>query len=145
MKLTNEEGRKLLNKQAKKKPVTKWPEPKLSESGKQTESIKLFIKPLSVNNAWQGKRFRSDAYNEYRKAIKRLLPAIELPPPPYCLSFVFGFSNNASDLDNPVKCIQDILAENYGFNDKLITELHIKKEIVAKGSEFIQFDIKTAL
>ena len=42
MKLTNEEGRKLLNKQAKKKPVTKWQLPKLTESQQQSESVDWF-------------------------------------------------------------------------------------------------------
>jgi Holliday junction resolvase RusA-like endonuclease len=144
MKLTNEQGRELLKLQGKKKPVTKWQQPKLSGSQQQAEGIRLDIKPLSVNAAWQGKRFKTPAYSSYEKSVLDLLPEMQIPEPPYRLSFVFGFSNKASDLDNPVKMIQDLLSKKYGFNDKLITELHIKKELVSKGAEFIQFEIKTA-
>jgi Holliday junction resolvase RusA-like endonuclease len=106
--------------------------------------IRLDIKPLSVNLAWKGQRFRTTAYKTYQIQVRQLLPAIQLPEPPYKLSFVFGFSNSASDLDNPVKCVQDIIATHYGFNDKLIVELNIKKELVKKGNEFIEFELLTA-
>lgn len=107
--------------------------------------MKLNIKPLSVNLAWQGRRYRTDAYRKFQKDLTLLLPSLTLPDPPYKISFVFGFSNNASDLDNPLKCVQDIIAAKYGFNDKLITELNIKKEVVSKGEEFIKFEIIRAV
>lgn len=55
----------------------------------------------------------------------------------HTLHIEFGFSNKASDLDNPVKPILDILQKKYGFNDRDIYELHIKKTIVPKGNEYI--------
>ena len=73
-----------------------------------------------------------------------MLPKLAMPEPPYKLEFVFGFSNRACDLDNPVKMCQDILSKKYGFNDKHIIELHVRKEIVPKGAEFIEFNITTA-
>lgn len=118
---------------------------KLAADREQAEPIvRLDIKPLSVNQAWCGKRFKTPAYLQYEKEVLSILPKINLPEPPYRISFVFGFSNNASDLDNPVKLVQDILSKKYGFNDKLITELSIKKQVVKKGSEFIQFEILNA-
>lgn len=106
--------------------------------------MKLDIKPLSVNEAWKGRRFKTDKYSRYEKAVLLMLPKIAIPDPPYKLSLVFGFSSLASDIDNPVKNFVDCLSKKYGFNDKLITELHIKKELVSKGSEFIQFEILNA-
>jgi hypothetical protein len=41
MKLTNQEGRELLNGK-KKKPVTRWQQPKLTESQQQAESVAWF-------------------------------------------------------------------------------------------------------
>lgn len=124
--------------------AVKCPEKKQSESQQQSECVKLEIKPLSVNKAWKGQRFKTDAYRRYEQSVLLLLPQIILPEPPYKLSLVFGFSNLACDLDNPAKCFIDCMQKAYGFNDKHITELNIKKELVAKGGEFITFQILTA-
>ena len=101
----------------------------------------ILIKPLSVNEAWQGKRFKSNKYKIYETAVMLLLPSIKIVPPPYRLNLVLGFSNKASDIDNPVKLILDILQKKYGINDKHIEILHIEKQIVKKNNEFICFEI----
>lgn len=101
------------------------------------------LKPLSVNEAWQGKRFKTPAYKKYEKDILLLLPKIELPAAPYEIYFKFGFSSVSSDWDNPIKPFQDILAKKYGFNDKLIFRAVVERCKVDKGNEFIQFEIKT--
>lgn len=129
----------------KAKKAPKWGAmPKQSESEQKCEGVRLEIKPLSVNRAWKGQRFKSDTYKQYEKAVLLMLPQISLPAPPYRLSLVFGFSNLASDLDNPAKCFIDCMQKAYGFNDKHITELHIKKTLVPKGQEYIEFNILTA-
>lgn len=102
-------------------------------------NITLFTKPLSVNEVWKGKRFKTIAYSRYEKQIMALLPAIEIESV-HTLHIEFGFSNKASDLDNPVKPILDILQKKYGFNDCDIYELNIKKTIVTKGNEYIQIN-----
>jgi hypothetical protein len=33
------------------------------------------IKPLSVNKAWQGKRFKTNEYKQYEKEVSLLLPS----------------------------------------------------------------------
>ena len=48
-----------------------------------------------------------------------------------------------SDVDNGAKPFIDILQKKYGFNDNQIYELHLYKEIVDKGNEFIDFSIQT--
>ena len=102
---------------------------------------KLNIKPLSVNEAWQGQRFKTDKYKQYEQDVLLMLPKIKLPEPPFKLSLEFGFSNSASDLDNPVKCFTDCLQKKYGFNDKHIFELHVIKTKTEKGKEFIKFEL----
>lgn len=97
---------------------------------------------MSVNEAWQGKRFKTKKYNQYQKNCLMLLPSFKMPLPPYKVTLVYGFSNKLSDIDNPTKQIVDILQKKYKFNDKDIYEMVLKKEIVAKGSEFIIIDIQ---
>ena len=106
-------------------------------------SNKINIKPLSVNQAWQCRRFKSKAYINYEVSLMALLPKITLPPPPYEVYFKFGFSNSASDWDNPCKPLQDILQKKDKFNDKLIYRAVVEKVKVKKGCEFIEFDIKS--
>lgn len=101
------------------------------------------IKPLSVNACWQGRRFKTSAYKAYENELLCTLPQKKLPKPPYRVYFEFGFSNKASDWDNPVKIFQDILQKKYGFNDKDIYEAFIKKVIVSKGAEYISFSMET--
>lgn len=103
--------------------------------------IELQIKPLSVNDAWQGKRFKTPKYNKYEKDVLFLLPKIEMPKPPYLVTLIFHFSSSLSDIDNPVKPFLDILQKKYGINDKDIRTLVVNKFIVDKGEESIKFEI----
>ena len=70
-----------------------------------------------------------------------MLPKIQLPAPPFYVEYTFGVSNMASDLDNPVKPITDILQKKYGFNDSRIHKMVIGKMKVEKGKEYIEFSI----
>ena len=101
------------------------------------------IKPLSVNEAYQGRRFRTPKHDLFKTEIKYLLPQwLELPEPPYVIIFEFGVSSPLSDGDNLVKCTQDSIADKYGFNDRLIKRWIVDIELVKKGEEYIKFDLK---
>jgi len=102
---------------------------------------KIQIKPLSINVAWQGKRFKTPAYKTYEGYVLLLLPKTKIPSGKLSVFFEFGFSNKLSDIDNPVKPFMDILQKKYGFNDSRVYELKLKKTIVKKGNEFIKFSI----
>jgi len=106
-------------------------------------AIKVDIKPITSNRAWQGRRFKSKQYIAYSKMVLALLPAINLPAPPYLIEWEFGFSNKLSDLDNPIKSTQDLICQKYGFNDRDIYELNVRKKIVRKGEEYFKFRIST--
>jgi len=103
------------------------------------------IKPLSINCAFQGKRFKTNKYKNYEKSCFLLLPKIKVPEGKLKVDLVFGFSSKLSDADNPVKCFIDILQKKYDFNDNKIYEYSIKKVDVKKGSEFIEFNITSIL
>jgi len=109
-------------------------------------NFKLNEKPLSINEAWQGKRFKTPAYKRYEEAMLLLMPKGRVDLDQMLrIEFFFGFSNKASDLDNPVKLLMDIAQKKYGFNDKMVFELNVRKCIVKKGEEFIQMGIYNLL
>lgn len=101
------------------------------------------IKPLSVNRAWKGKRYKTDEYDRYIKDVLSLLPTkIDFPDPKNIkLAIEWGFSSKASDCSNPIKLFEDCLVKKYGVDDRHIQELHVFKAIVKKGSEYIKFRI----
>lgn len=103
--------------------------------------IKIDIKPMSVNEAWQGKRYKTDAYKLYERTLLFMLPKIKLPEPPFQLEFEFGFSSSRSDWDNPIKPLQDILQKKYDFNDKDVFKAVVTKTKVAKGEDYLKFKI----
>ncbi len=103
----------------------------------------LNIKPLSVNECWQGKRFKTKKYLAYEKHVLFSLKPIILLNPPFKIYFEFGMSNSASDWDNPVKPLQDILQKKYKFDDKDIHEAEVRKIKVKKGDEYFSFEIKS--
>jgi len=103
---------------------------------------RIDIKPLSVNKAWQGKRYKTKDYKTYEKAVYHLLPILTIPEGPLSIYLEFGFSNSQADWDNPIKPFQDILQFKYAFNDSRIHEAHVKKVKVKKGCEYISFSIQ---
>lgn len=105
--------------------------------------MKIQIKPLSVNDAWQGRRFRTPEYKTYQQILHYKLPPLEVPKWKLRIHYEFGFSNSLSDIDNPIKQFQDCLTKKYNFKDSDIYELSVKKVIVPKGEEYIDFEIFT--
>lgn len=103
--------------------------------------IKIDIKPLSINQSYQGKRYKSKKCKNYEFTVEWMLPKFKMPEPPFKLIYEFGFSTKTSDIDNPIKIMTDILQKKYSFNDRDIYELSVKKKIVKKGSEYIKFEI----
>ena len=107
--------------------------------------MRIDIKPLSVNQVWQGKRFKTPIYKSYEKQLLQILPKLHIPEGKLQINIIFGFSSSASDWDNPIKPFQDILQKRYGFNDSRVYKATVIKDIVKKGQEFIEFDIKSLI
>ena len=102
------------------------------------------MKPLSVNEVWQGKRFRTDKYKAYQEQLSYLLRPMKIPAEGYLqIELKWGFSSGNADFDNPVKPFVDCLQKQYGFNDKRIKRAIIDVENVKKGQEFIEFEIRS--
>ena len=113
------------------------------------EKYSVLVKPMSLNKAYlttkQGKRVKTQDYKDYEMELM-----FKLPPSGSLdfirggdikLSLLVGLSNKRQDLDNVCKQILDIFQVKYSFDDCQVMEIHMRKEIVAKGSEFISFDI----
>lgn len=104
--------------------------------------IKLDIKPLSVNDAWKGRRFKTDKYKSFERAILIILPTkFIVPEGDLELHLEWGFSNSSSDYDNPIKPFQDCLQKKYGFNDSRIVKGVQEKFKVKKGEEYIKWNL----
>jgi Holliday junction resolvase RusA-like endonuclease len=104
--------------------------------------INLDIKPLSVNQCWQGRRFKTPKYKEYEENLLLMLPNTEFDfKDRISVEIEFGFSSTRSDIDNPLKPILDILQKKYKFNDSAIYQLKVNKLITKKKKEFININI----
>ena len=105
--------------------------------------MKINIKPLSVNQCWQGRRFKTPKYKSYETELLYSLPELDVPKGLLSITIVFGLSSKLNDIDNGLKPFLDILQKRYLFNDRDIYYLEVHKEIVKKGSEFIEFEINS--
>ena len=104
--------------------------------------MRINIKPLSVNEAFKGRRFKTDQYKNYELNVMMLLRNMQIPAGELELSITAGFSTRAADIDNIAKPFIDILQRRYDFNDNRIWKLVLNKRIVKKGSEYIEFSIE---
>ena len=102
---------------------------------------RIAVKPLSVNDAYIGRRFASPALKAFKSEMGYLLPKISVPDGKLSVFYRFGVASRASDGDNLIKAFQDCLSAQYGFNDNKIYKWSIEKVLVKKGEEFIEFSI----
>jgi len=104
---------------------------------------KISIKPLSVNQAWGGRTFKSAKYKKYISDVLSILPEnLEIPEGKLKIKLEFGLSSVGGDWDNPIKPFVDILQLKYQFNDNRIYKAEVIKTKVKKGKEFINFNIR---
>jgi Holliday junction resolvase RusA-like endonuclease len=103
--------------------------------------IKINIKPLSINQAFQGRRFKTDKYDKYIKDVLIQLPKLSYTKDNITLIIEFGYSSKLSDLDNCLKPFIDCLTKKYNIDDRYINKIIATKEIVKKGNEYIKFKI----
>ena len=99
------------------------------------------IKPLSVNSAWRGRRFKTSAYEAYETELFYKLPPLKIPEGDLYLNVQFGLSSANSDLDNCLKQFIDCLSKKYLFNDRNIIAIYAVKQKVKKGAEHIKFEL----
>jgi hypothetical protein len=103
---------------------------------------RIAIKPLTVNRAYQGRRFRTPELLAYQEELAYRLPRLTIPSGKLAVTYVFGVSSANADGDNLIKAFQDALAEKYGFNDRQIFRWSIEKRLVRKGEEYVEFSFQ---
>ena len=101
--------------------------------------IKIPYDTLSVNDCWQGRRFKTKMYRIYETNLYNILPDFKIPEGKLKINLEFGFSNTLRDIDNPIKPLLDIFQKKYGFNDKRVFAISIEKKIVKRGEEYFKF------
>jgi len=100
------------------------------------------IKSLSVNQCWQGRRYKTDDYKSYEEEMLIRLPKHEMIEGNIGIDIEFGFSSHYSvrDIDNNIKPLLDILEKKgYFKNDNQISEMTVKK--VKSDKDYIVFKI----
>ena len=103
---------------------------------------KIDIKPLSANEMYLGRKVKSHKYKTFERKILGLLPDQEVPEGELQLTIEVGLSSKLADVDNILKPFIDCLQLKYSFNDKWIYDLQVRKQIVKKGEEYINFKIE---
>lgn len=109
--------------------------------------LRVPVKAISVNTAWQGRRFKTTAYKRWEAVFMAFLNKLKSKAPqPVKLGkrlfarYEVGQSNPRADCDNPIKLIQDTLFKFWDIkSDHNIEFLIIQKTPVQKGGEFIGF------
>lgn len=104
--------------------------------------MRLKIKPLSINDCFQWRRYKTKEYKYYEAALIAMLPNLIIPKDvPLGITITYWFATLASDIDNPSKPLLDILQKKYGIDDKRFFEKHEYKKVVWFGKEFIEIQI----
>lgn len=101
----------------------------------------LKIKPLSVNAAWQGRRFKTKECNEYCKTLEMLLPRKRVDGEYYALHLKFHLKNFArTDSDNLVKLLQDALVKKGMISDDRKIVKHILEKFPS-SFDWIEWEV----
>lgn len=105
--------------------------------------MRIPIKALSSNKAWQGRRFKTPEYKQYERDFLLLMPKTPPVRGKIALSLHFYMKNDKmADIDNPIKLVQDILVKSGVIeDDRFIYELHVKKS--HSDEEFIDIEISS--
>ena len=112
---------------------------------KITETIEG-IKPLSINAAWQGRRYKTKDYKDFEEDMLLLLPKREMVEGwvevHYIIGLTKGTSYSRSDIGNFEKLISDLIVKaGYIKDDCYIKKMTLEK--VLADDWFIDIQIKS--
>jgi Holliday junction resolvase RusA-like endonuclease len=100
------------------------------------------LKPLSINSAYQGRRFKNKAHKDYEQELLWLLKGQKKVKGFYSISFLFHVKNFAmTDISNLVKVTEDcIVKAGLVEDDRKCIEMHLKK--IRSKEDYFSFMIK---
>lgn len=92
--------------------------------------ISICVQPMTVNQCWQGRRYRSKKYDAYEKEVLYSLPRHATIQGDVMIEYLFGTPYALqSDVDNFIKPITDILVKKrYLKDDTQVQEVRARKE-----------------
>lgn len=94
--------------------------------------VKILIRPLSINRAWQGRKFKTKEYDQYISDMFYLLPK-ELKIDPENLHFIFHLKQTTflkADVDNFIKPLLDIMVKKGILeDDRFVKKITIEKVV----------------
>ena len=101
--------------------------------------IKIPIHPLTVNQAWCGRRFKSPAYKQYEQDCFKLIRGTKVRGEVQIHYKFYTPFASTTDIDNLIKPIQDILVKcELIEDDKRIMRIVAEK---FKGDDKIEIEI----
>jgi len=100
--------------------------------------------PLSVNDAWEGRRFKTPEYKEFEEICLYTLPKKRMLRGIVEIEYRFHLKyHKTSDYDNFIKCFQDILVKRgYIEDDRFIYKATIYKIPSEREQDRIEVIIK---
>lgn len=102
------------------------------------------IQPLSQNQAWAGKRWKSQDYKTYEAALQIYFHKFTLPKlkkkERFYLYLEFG-ATYRQDCSNGIKLFEDCLCKFLGVDDRDVMAIFTRKIITKKVDSFIRFNI----
>lgn len=107
--------------------------------------MKVNIPAISINKCWQGRRFKTEEYSEWRKACFYLIKDLKLKKVvgPCQVQLTFHCSRNFKmfDIDNGIKPALDSLVESGVIeDDRFIYKLSVDK--IKDTKDFWEFDVQ---
>ena len=91
--------------------------------------IEIKVKPLSINKAFIGRRWKTSECKAYEKELWYLLPSYKMITGEYELILEFYLKTyKRSDLSNLIKVLEDIIVKRgYVTDDRKCVALHVYK------------------
>lgn len=104
--------------------------------------INLAIRPMSINEAFQGRRFKTRAAKQYDAALALMLPNKKEPGPYYAVTYIFRIKNCwLRDYDNCIKQLQDcIVRRGIISDDRKIVRAVIEKYPAKKDEIMVEIE-----
>jgi Holliday junction resolvase RusA-like endonuclease len=103
----------------------------------------VYLKPVSVNRAWQGRRFKTKEYKAFEEELLWMLKNSAKVSGWYTISFKFYVKNYKSvDLSNLIKTTEDIIVKS-GIvdDDRFCKRMEVEK--FKSETDWFKFIIKT--
>lgn len=105
------------------------------------KQLEVQLKPLTVSKAWQGRRFKTQAYKDWQRDFCLLVGKQTPITGNVALTLELYLKNDKmSDIDNTLKVIQDsMILANLIQDDRFIYEIHAYK--YPSDTEFIRITL----